>query len=132
VNLAELIAATRGDRTQEALARDAEMSVQSMRQYMAGRYPKKNLPDSESLRGFATALHVHVDTVIDAAKDTLAEPLGRTRNGAGSTLAALLPPEAAYLSPEAIAAIRVLIVELGRAAMEQANRSKTPTPSHES
>jgi transcriptional regulator with XRE-family HTH domain len=129
VNLAELIAATRGDRIQEQLAEDAGMSVQSMRQYMAGAYPKKNLPDSATLRGLATALHIDVDTVIDAAKETLSGPLGRrTRNSSGPTLAALLPPEAAYLPPEAVAALRILIITSGRAAMEQAERPQTPAP----
>jgi transcriptional regulator with XRE-family HTH domain len=76
VNLAQLIASTRRDRTQSDLARDAGMSVQSMQQYVGGGYPAVNFPDTRNLKGLARACKVDVGTVIQATQETMAEVLG--------------------------------------------------------
>jgi len=131
VDLSELIAATRGERTQGDLAKDAGMSLQNMQQYVAGGYPKTNFPDAKTLAGLARACRVDVWTVIKATAETLG-----IRTGADeSKLVALLPPESAYLTDEAIAAIRTLIITSGRPVMEAAQEAdaaraakKTPGP----
>ena len=133
MNLAELIAATRGDRTQTDLARDAGMSIQSLQQYVSGAYPTKNFPDSKNLVGLAKALHVDVTTVITASAQTLADILGIDADTLQSKLAALLPPEAAHLTDDQIAAIRTLIIAAGGPAMRAtqdapAKRPRTPRP----
>jgi transcriptional regulator with XRE-family HTH domain len=121
LKISALIAATRGDRTQSELARDAGMSVQGMQQYVAGAYPATNFPDSRTLRGLARACKVDVRTIIRATEETLAEALGIDAADRGPTLTELLPPEAAYLGDETIGAIRALIVTAGRPAMMAAS-----------
>lgn len=109
MNLAQLIATTRGNRTQEQLAADAGMSIQNMQMYVSGA-ARKNFPDGGTIRNLARMCGVNPWTVVKAAAETIGIDTGID----GAKLAALLPPETATLDDDAIAAIRTLITYAGR------------------
>lgn len=106
MNLQELIAACKGDRSYEALEKAGGGSPSSKRWQQIATKVDPKFPDPATIRSIARALSVSETTVVLAA----ARSLGLTIPLAdASRLAELLPPSAARLTPMQVAAVRQVV-----------------------
>ncbi|TRW45599.1 hypothetical protein [Georgenia yuyongxinii] len=120
MNLAELMARTKGDRTYEQLSRDCGGTPSAQRlQQIATTTPQK-FPDVETLNALARGLHVQVKTVVLAAAVSLGLDVGV--NGGPGWLE-LLPPAAANLTDVQVDAVRTVIQAMNAPAAEVASVS---------
>lgn len=106
MNLQELVAACKGDRSYDDLETAGGGSPTSKRWQQIATKVDKNFPDPPTIRAMARALSVTETTVVLAA----ARSLGLTVPLAdASRLAELLPPSAARLTAMQVAAVRQVV-----------------------
>jgi hypothetical protein len=98
MKIAELIAATKGPRSQRELASQGRMSVQNVQQWSDPAFPRTNFPDRATISKLARMCGVTDWIVVKAAAETLGIDTGVD----GSKFVALLPPEAGNLTDEQI------------------------------
>jgi hypothetical protein len=108
VNLHELIASTKGDRSYADLAVLAKQDPGAKRWQQLATQPINNFPDPPTIWGMSRALGIPPLTVIHAA----AESLGFEVRQDQSRLATLLPPAADQLGDTQIAAVRQMVLAL--------------------
>lgn len=108
MNLNELIAATKGDRSYADLAALAKQDPGSKRWQQLATQRIKNFPDPPTILGMSRALGVSPLTVIHAAAESLGFEVRRDQ----SRLATLLPPAADALGDTQIAAVRQMVLAL--------------------
>ena len=124
MNLNELIATTKGDRSYADLAALAKQDPGAKRWQQLATQPIKNFPDPPTILGMSRALGVPPLTVIHAAAESLGFEVRRDQ----SRLASLLPPSADALGDTQIAAVRQMVLALvgnddgGRDALPKAAR----------
>ena len=106
VNLQELIAECKGDRSYADLERDGGGAPSSKRWWQIATKADPNFPDPATIRAIARALSVTETTVVLAAARSagLTIPLADA-----SRLAELLPPAASRLSRMQVAAVRQVV-----------------------
>ena len=108
MNLNELIAATKGDRSYADLAALAKQDPGSKRWQQLATQSIKNFPDPPTIWGMSRALGVPPLTVIHAAAESLGFEVRRDQ----SRLATLLPTAADRLGDAQIAAVRQMVLAL--------------------
>jgi hypothetical protein len=117
MDLAQLIDATKGDRSYETLARAAGGAPGAKRWHQLATKPIKNFPDPPTVRAVSKALGVTEAVVVLAA----ARSLGLDASGSDSLLATLLPSRAGQLTPKQVAAVRQVVM-----AMVEPHEEKAP------
>jgi hypothetical protein len=108
MDLAQLIEATKGDRSYETLARLAGGVPGAKRWHQLATKPIKNFPDPPTVRALSKALGVTEAVVVLAA----ARSLGLDASGSDSLLATLLPNRAGQLTPKQVAAVRQVVMAM--------------------
>lgn len=107
MDLAQLIAATKGDRTYAELADRAGGDPGRQRWHQLATKPIKNFPDPPTILGLSRALSISPHAVIRAC----AESLGFDRPDEQPRLVTLLPPAVDFLSDRQVDLVRALVVE---------------------
>jgi len=101
MDIAALIRSTKGDRTYEQLATDCGEEPTRQRLWQIATGAQKEFPKPATIRGLAHGLHVSQRTVVLA----WAESVGLDASTNDTRLAQLLPPSAANLTDDQIAAV---------------------------
>jgi hypothetical protein len=114
--IAELIAATKGDRSYNDLERDSGNLVSGKRwqQIGAGQPGVKTYPDPESIPGMAKALRVSQEAIVDAYSKALGIEIGTP-----SQLIMMMPPGTEDLTTDSVRILREIIarfIDADRAA----------------
>lgn len=105
MDIAALIRTTKGDRTYDQIAVDCGDEPSSKRLQQIATSPPKEFPKPETVRALARGLRVSERQIVLA----WSESLGIRTAEDGGRLAQLLPPSAAHLDDEQIAAVLAVI-----------------------
>lgn len=108
MDLAQLITATKGDRSYESLARAGGGVPGAKRWHQLATLPIRNFPDPPTVRALSRALGVTETTVVLAA----ARSLGLEVSGSDNDLATLLPSRAGQLTAKQVAAVRQVVMAM--------------------
>lgn len=105
MNLSDLIATHRGDRSYAALARDCGGAPASERLRQLVTAPIRNFPDPPTIKGLATGLRLPESEVVLAAAESLGLEVRRSR----SRLEELLPDTSGLTEDQAAAAAHLIL-----------------------
>lgn len=125
MDLAELVRATKGDRSYADLAHATGGVPGAKRWQQIATKPLKNFPDPPTIRAIAKALRVSETKVVMAA----AASLGLSTSEGQSRLVELLPPAAGGLTDKQITAVLAIIDALVEPADSGTVTRLRPTPS---